>query len=65
MWRKHKSVFQDHLKYTHNDIMKPFMVRTLYYDERIHNMHNTAKDLPPLSMKGYAYEKLDWTVHNK
>ena len=24
MWRKHRSVLQDHVKYIHNDIVKPF-----------------------------------------
>ena len=24
MWRKHRSIYQDHLKYVCNDILKPF-----------------------------------------
>ena len=27
MWRKHRSTFQDHVKYIHNDIVKPFSWR--------------------------------------
>ena len=29
MWKKHQSVFQDHVKYIHNDIVKPFRVGIL------------------------------------
>ena len=29
MWRKHRSAFQDHVKYMHNDIVKPFRVGIL------------------------------------
>ena len=27
IWNKHRSVFQDCVKYIHNDILKPFRVR--------------------------------------
>ena len=35
IWRKHRSVFQDHLKYIHNDIVKPFRVGILHYVESV------------------------------
>ena len=34
MLKKHRSVFQDHVKYIHNDILKPLRVGILHYDER-------------------------------
>ena len=33
MWRKHQSVYQDHMKYVHNYIVKPFKVKILRYAE--------------------------------
>ena len=47
MWRKHQSVYQDHMKYVRNDIVKPFKVKTLRYAERVRDMHELAKYLPP------------------
>ena len=35
MWRNHWSVYQDHLKYVCNDIVKPFRFRILRYAERV------------------------------
>ena len=29
MWRNHWSVYQDHMKYIHNDVLKPFRVKIL------------------------------------
>ena len=47
MWRKHQSVNQDHLKYIHNDIVKPFHVGVLCYADLIQGMHNLVNHLPP------------------
>ena len=57
MWREHCSVFQDHVKYAHNDIVKPFRVVILHYAERVHKMHYLDKFLPPPSKKGDAYDQ--------
>ena len=43
MWKKHQSFFQDHIKYIHNNIVKPFRVVILQYDERVREMHDLAK----------------------
>ena len=40
MWRKHWSVYQDHMKYVQNDIVKPFKVKILHYAERMRGMHD-------------------------
>ena len=53
--RKHQSVYQDHLKYVCNDIVKPFCVRILRYTKRVRDMHDLEKYLPPPSMKGERY----------
>ena len=37
--KKYQSIFQDHVKYIHNDIVKPFRVGILQYPERICEMH--------------------------
>ena len=34
MWRKHRSVYQYHMKFVRNDIVKPFKVKILRYTER-------------------------------
>ena len=52
MCRKHQSVYQDHMKYVFNDILKPFNVKILCYFERVYEMHDLAKYPPLFSMKG-------------
>ena len=46
------SNFQDHIKYTHNEILKPFRVGILHYYDCVGEMHDPAKYLTPYSMKG-------------
>ena len=52
VWKNHRSVFQDHVKYIHNDIVKPFIFFILQYAEHFHRIHNLENYLPPPSMKG-------------
>ena len=52
IWRKHRSVYQDHMKYVCNYIVKPFKVKILRYAERVRDMHDLAKYLRPPLMKG-------------
>ena len=47
MRRKHQSVFNDHLKYIHNEIVKPFRVIILHYAKRVEEIHYLEKHLPP------------------
>ena len=47
MWKKHRSVFQDHVKYIHNDIVKHSRVRIIQYAERALGMNDLAKYLTP------------------
>ena len=35
MRRKHLSVYQDHMKYSHNDILKPFKAKIICYAEHV------------------------------
>ena len=65
MWRKHRSVYQDHLKYICNDIVKPFCVRIINYSKRVQYMHDLAKHLPSPSMKGDIYEADNCKFHNE
>ena len=60
MWRKHRTVYHYHLKYICNDIVKLFCVRNLRYAERVQEMHDLAKCLPPPSIKGDIYEEDNW-----
>ena len=45
--RKHRSTFQDHIKYIHNNIVNPFRVGILQYSELIREMQDLFKYLPP------------------
>ena len=65
MWRKHRSLYQDHMKYVRNDIVKPFKVKILRYSERVCEMHDLANYLPPPSMKGESVMADNWNVHNQ
>ena len=65
MRRKHRSVYQDHLKYIRNDIVKPFGVKILRYDERVREIHDLEKYLPLPSMKGMGAEAANWSVRNQ
>ena len=65
MWRKHGRVYQDHMKYVHNDIVKPFKVKVLRYAKRVREMHNLAKYLSPPSMKEESAMSDNWSVRKK
>ena len=55
---KHQSIFQDHIKYIHDDNVKPFRVGIIYYNDWVYEMHNLDKYLPPPRMKvGEQYQK--------
>ena len=53
------------MKYVCNDILKPFKVKTIGYAERVREMHDLAKYLPPYSMKGESAMADNWNVRNK
>ena len=65
MWRKHHRVFQNHLKYIRYDIVKPLCVVILSYAERVQDIHDLAKHLPPPLMKGESFESANWKVCDK
>ena len=65
MWRKHRSVYQDHMKYICNHIVKPFKFKILRYAERVHEMHDLAKYLPPYSMIVESVKAANWNVCNQ
>ena len=65
MWKKHRILFQDHVKYINNDIVKPFRVGIFRYVERVQEMHDLAKYLPPSSIKVKNYESDNWEVRGK
>ena len=62
MWRKHRSVYQDHLRYVRNDTVKSFHVRILRYAERVREMHYSENYSPPPAMKSEGYELDHWKV---
>ena len=65
MWRKHCSIFQDHLKYLHTDIVKPFRVGICRYAKRVQDVHNLAKHLPPPSINCDSFEAANCKVRDK
>ena len=62
MWRNHLSVYQDHPKYIHNDIVKPFRIGVICHIEHVMVIHDLVRYLPPPSMKGRGYEAANWKV---
>ena len=62
---EHQSVYQDHLKYIRNDILKPSCVEIIRYTKRAMDMHKLAKYLPPPSMKGRNYEASNWKFRDQ
>ena len=65
MWSKHRGVFQDHLKYICNDIVKPFCVGIICCYEHVQEIHDPEKHLPQTSMKGKSFETDSWKVWYK
>ena len=65
MWRKHRNVYQDHMKYVRNDIFKPFKVKNFRYTKCVCGMHDLAKYLPPPLVKVKSSEAANWTVRNQ
>ena len=65
MWSKHSSTFQYHVKYSQNDIVKPFIVIILQYAERIHGMHDLTKYILPPLMKVKYYNESYWANRDK
>ena len=65
MWRNYRSTLQDHVNYTHNDILKQFIVGIIQCADSVSEMHNLEKYLPPPQMKGQNYDESDWAVHEK
>ena len=59
------SVFQDHVKYIQNEILKSFRVVILQYAERVREMHEPANYLPPPLMKGIGFEEASLYVRDK
>ena len=64
VWIKHQSVYQDHMKYVRNDIVKPFKVKILRYSKRVREMHDLEKYLPPPLIKGESSMAYNWSNRN-
>ena len=65
MWSNHQVFYQDHMNYVRNDIVKPFKFKIIRYSERVREMHDLEKYLPPPSMKGDSEMAANWNFHNK
>ena len=40
MWRKHHRVYQDHMEYIRNYILKPFRIKSPLYADHVGEMHD-------------------------
>ena len=65
MWRKHRSVYHEHINNVRNDILKPFNVKILRYDDPVREMYDLSKYIPPPLMKGKSAEASNCTVRNQ
>ena len=64
-WKKHWSVFQVHVKYIHNGIVKHFRVGILQYDNCAREMRNLEKYFPPPPMKWVGFKEDGWDIRGK
>ena len=62
---EHQSVYQDHMKYVHNDILKPFNIKIHRYARRVREMHELAKYLPPPSKNVECAMEDKWSFHKE
>ena len=65
MWRKHWSVYQDYMEYVRNGIVKHFIVKIFHYTKRVREMHDLAKYLLPVLMKGKSAMTANWSARNE
>ena len=65
MWRKHRNVFQEHLKYIHNYILKPYRVGILGYSECSQEIYELENHLPTPLIKGDIFEAASWKAQDK
>ena len=65
MWKNHHSELQDHVKYIHNYIVKPFRVGIIWYAESIQEIYDLSKYLPPPLMNGDSHESANWDFCDK
>ena len=65
MWRKHQSIYQDHLNYIRSNIVKTFCIKIIRYANSVRYMHDLAKYLTPYSTKDVSAEADNWTVRNQ
>ena len=47
MWKRYRSVFQVHIKYIHNEIVKPYRFVILHYAECVREMNDIENYPPP------------------
>ena len=64
MCQKHRNLFQYHVEYIQDDIIKNFKVRIIHYAKRVGELHDPARYLHPTSKKGDMFDRADWTVRN-
>ena len=65
MWRKHRSIYQDNMKYICNSIVNPFKVKILRYAEHVRDIHDLAKYILPPLRKVKSAEADNLTVCNQ
>ena len=53
------------MNYVCNDNVKPFKIKIHRYAERVREIHDLEKYLPPISMKGDSEMAASWSICNK
>ena len=62
MLQKHRSTFQNNVKYIHNYIVKPFRVIILHYSKSTHKIHELYKQLHIPFKEGKMYNPYNQRV---
>mmetsp|Transcript_17197 Transcript_17197/g.32552 ORF Transcript_17197/g.32552 Transcript_17197/m.32552 type:complete len:470 (+) Transcript_17197:1371-2780(+) len=62
MWNRHRTVFEEHIRYIENKIIKPFdmLIRDFY--DRVNEMYSYAYYIQPPSMNNQLWYEADWNA---
>ena len=64
IWKDHRQVYYNHIKYLQQHICKPFKWTKIQYISRVREMFDYCIYLQPSTMKGQNWEKADWKARN-
>ena len=64
IWKDHRQMYYDHIKYLQQHICKPFKWTMIQYISRVRELFDYCIYLQPPTMRGQNWEKADWKARN-